>query len=76
VTGSGTDSLWLFDSLQYIDFTEEIFIQEAITASLITMGAIGFSELKNMSFKSYEIAIKECIKANNKPAPVEQTEGE
>jgi hypothetical protein len=52
--------------LQYIDYTEEILIQEAIAISQITNGAIGFSELKNMSFQSYEMIIRECIKINKK----------
>jgi len=67
---SGIDALWLFDSFQYIDFTEDIFIQESFAIMQITEGAIGFLELKNMDFKMYEIVIRECIKINEKNCSV------
>jgi hypothetical protein len=52
--------------LQYIDYTEEILIQEAIATAQLTNGSISFSELKNMDFRSYEMVIRECLKINEK----------
>jgi len=63
--------LWLFDSLQYIDFSEDIFIQEAFAVAQLTYGSIGFSELRNMDFKMYQKIIAECVKINKKIPNVE-----
>jgi len=71
VTGSSIEVLWLFDSFQYIDFSENIFVQEAIAVAQLTYGSIGFSELKNMDFKMYEKIIEQCVKINKNNQNVE-----
>lgn len=49
----------MIQSLEFIDFTKEILIQEAFAASFYSKGGFDYNTLKDFPFDEYEIVMKE-----------------
>jgi hypothetical protein len=44
----------MFDSIKYIDFNEDILLNEAYTIMQLSNGGFNWQDLRNMAFTTYE----------------------
>jgi hypothetical protein len=51
-------ALWLFDSIQYIDFNYDCFIEESLAIMQVTYGGFDFKTLYAMPFDLYNRVAK------------------
>lgn len=52
--------MWLFRSLEYIDFSKKRYLSEAINISIFTQGGIGLKDIKEMDLDEYNLLLEEC----------------
>ena len=58
VKGETDGAGWIFNSVVYIDFGHNCLLPECYTASQLTFGGFGYSELKELPFDEYNEIIK------------------
>lgn len=58
--GGLEESLWLFRSLEYIDFDWKALIEESQFVSWATKGGFNYQILRDMNFDEYEYAIEKA----------------
>lgn len=53
---------WLIRSFQYIDFSYDVFIQEAFAISYYSRGGFSYRDICELDFLEYEVALKEAMR--------------
>lgn len=53
------------DSIKYIDYTQEEFIQENVLIMNITHGGVGYTECCSMPFDIHQKYVKESVRLQN-----------
>jgi hypothetical protein len=54
VDGAG----WIFNSIEWLDYDTEMFLNESYVIMQITNGGYSYTELREMDFNDYEMIIK------------------
>jgi len=49
---------WIFNSIEWLDFSSEIFLEEAYVVMQISNGGFNYDNLREMDFNDYEYVIK------------------
>lgn len=65
VEQGGLSLLWLIQSLEFIDFSREVLIQESFATSFYSKGGFDYNTIKDFPFDEYEIVIKETNRIKN-----------
>lgn len=65
IAGETDSAGWLFDSIEYIDFTEDVLIDESIAISQWSFGAFKYRDLRELDFQTYDRIVMKCAKEMN-----------
>lgn len=58
VSGEVDGAGWIFNSVDYLDFTSEDMLKEIYVVTQISNGGFSYTELKEMDFNDYEEIIR------------------
>ena len=58
VSGEVDGAGWIFNSIEWLDFTNEFLLDEIYVITQITNGGFCYTELREMDFNDYEIVVK------------------
>ena len=58
VAGEVDGAGWIFNSVKWLDYDIEMFLNESYVVMQISNGGYSFTELKEMDFNDYEMIMK------------------